>query len=67
MVGNRLSAESVCEAAEDVFTAFVCEGKEEGYRQEFHHGGEDGRMLADDRFLEQVVDKRVPFSLMVSL
>jgi len=41
------------------YEAFVCAGKEEGYLQEFHHGGEDGRVLADDRFLEQVLGKKV--------
>lgn len=37
------------------YAAFVQEGKDEGYREEFHKGGEDGRVLADDRFLEHVV------------
>jgi len=36
------------------YEAFVCAGKEEGYRQEFHHDGEDGRVLADDRFLKEL-------------
>ena len=41
------------------YEAFVRAGKEEGYRQDFHHGGEDGRVLADDRFLEQVLGESV--------
>ena len=49
------------------YEAFVRAGKEEGYRQEFHHGGEDGRVLADNRFLEQVLGKTVQPSPAVSL
>lgn len=37
------------------YAAFVQEGKGEGHRAEFHQGGEDGRVLADDQFLEQVL------------
>lgn len=37
------------------YAAFVQEGKDEGHRAEFHQGGEDGRVLADDEFLERVV------------
>ena len=37
------------------YAAFVHEGKGEGHRAEFHQGGDDGRVLADDRFLEQVL------------
>jgi len=36
------------------YAAFVQAGKGEGHREEFHKGGEDGRVLADDRFLKQV-------------
>ena len=36
------------------YAAFVQAGQAEGYRAEFHKGGADGRVLADDRFLEQV-------------
>ncbi len=49
------------------YAAFVLAGIEEGHRQEFHHGCEDGRVLADDRFLEQVLGKRVQPSPKVSL
>jgi len=49
------------------YEAFVRAGIEEGYRQEFHHGGEDGRVLAGDRFLEQVLGKRVESPPKVSL
>ena len=37
------------------YAAFVQEGKGEGHREEFHKGGEDGRVLADDQFLEHVL------------
>jgi hypothetical protein len=49
------------------YEAFVQAGREEGYRQEFHHGGEDARVLADDRFLEQVLGQRVESAPQVSL
>ena len=39
------------------YAAFVDEGKGEGHREEFHQGGDDGRVLADDQFLEQVLAK----------
>jgi hypothetical protein len=41
------------------YEAFVLAGKKEGHRQGFHQGGKDGRVLADDRFLEQVLRKRI--------
>lgn len=41
------------------YEAFVLEGLDEGHRPEFHDGGEDRRVLADDQFLEQVLGKRV--------
>ena len=37
------------------YAAFVGEGMEEGYRAEFHGGGEDARVLGDEAFLAQVV------------
>lgn len=37
------------------YAAFVLEGKGQGHREEFHQGGDDGRMLADDQFLKQVL------------
>ncbi len=49
------------------YEIFVLAGKEEGYRQEFHHGGEDGRVLADDSFLEQVLGKKAQSLPEVSL
>ena len=39
------------------YAAFVHEGKSEGHRAEFHQGGDDGRVLADDQFLEHVLGK----------
>ena len=41
--------------ARDRYAAFVQDGKGEGQRAEFHQGGDDGRVLADDRFLEKVL------------
>ena len=49
------------------YESFVLAGIEEGHRTEFHDGGEDGRVLADDRFLERVVGQRVEPSPEVSL
>lgn len=49
------------------YAAFVCEGKEEGYREEFHHGGKDARVLADDRFVERILGRKVKSSPEVSL
>lgn len=49
------------------YEAFVLAGKKEGYRQDFHQGGEDGRVLADDRFLERVLGKSVKTLPNVSL
>lgn len=37
------------------FAGFVDAGKDEGHREEFYQGGADGRVLADDRFLERVL------------
>jgi hypothetical protein len=42
-------------------------GEKEGHRQEFHQGGKDGRVLADDRFLEQILGKRIQPTPKVSL
>jgi chromosomal replication initiation ATPase DnaA len=42
-------------------------GKKEGHRQTYHHGGKDGRVLADARFLEQVLEKRIHTTPKVSL
>lgn len=39
------------------YAAFVQEGAEEGFREDFHQGGKDGRVLADDRFLQKVLGK----------
>ncbi|PCI51137.1 MAG: transposase [Moraxellaceae bacterium] len=49
------------------YETFVHNGIEEGYRQEFHKGGNDGRVLADDRFLEKVLGKTEPPLLKVTL
>ena len=42
------------------FAAFVDAGKDEGHREEFHQGGADGRVLADDQFLERVLMSEEP-------
>lgn len=34
------------------YAAFVADAQGEGYRAEFHQGGNDARMLGDDRFVE---------------
>ena len=49
------------------YESFVLAGVEEGRRPEFHNGGEDGRVLADDRFLEQILGQPVEPSPKVSL
>jgi len=49
------------------YEAFVLTGKGEGYRQDFHQGGEDGRVLADDRFLARVLGQRIQSSPKVTL
>jgi len=36
------------------YQEFIMEGVGEGYRQEFHRGTEEGRLLGDDRFVEEV-------------
>ncbi len=41
------------------YEAFVQAGTKEGYRREFHQGGEDSRVLADNRFLERHLGKQV--------
>ncbi len=37
------------------YRAFVRRGSEEGYREEFHSGGEDPRVLGTDKFLASVL------------
>jgi len=37
------------------YQEFILEGVGEGYRQEFHRGTEEGRLLGDDRFIEEVL------------
>ncbi len=40
------------------YRAFVRPGTEEGYREEFHSGGQDPRVLGDDGFLASVLKER---------
>ncbi|MBL3600676.1 MAG: transposase [gamma proteobacterium endosymbiont of Lamellibrachia anaximandri] len=49
------------------YEAFVQADIGGGYREEFHRGGEDGRVLADDRFLERVLGAPVQLSPKVTL
>ncbi len=49
------------------YESFVLAGIKEGHREEFHRGGEDGRVLADDRFLERVLGKTYQISQEVAL
>jgi hypothetical protein len=49
--GNRLKT------CQQRYEAFVLAGRKEGHRPEFHHGSEDARVLADARFLRQVLNK----------
>ena len=37
------------------YREFIMEGVGEGYRQEFHRGTGEGRLLGDDRFVEEVL------------
>ncbi|MEN8128618.1 MAG: hypothetical protein ABFS45_00200 [Pseudomonadota bacterium] len=41
------------------YEAFVRAGKEEGYRPELHHGGEDGRVLAGKMFVRHLARSAV--------
>jgi hypothetical protein len=41
------------------YEAFVLAGVNEGHRSEFQHGSEDGQVLADDRFLNQILNTPV--------
>jgi len=38
------------------YTAFINDGLESGYRPDFHQGGEDSRLLGDDRFIEDTME-----------
>lgn len=49
------------------FAGFVCEGKGEGHREEFHQGGEDGRVLGNDQFLEHVLGTKHTLKSAVTL
>lgn len=49
------------------YEKFITAGIGEGYRDEFHHGGDDPRVLADDRFLEKVVGQEVDHPAKVTL
>jgi hypothetical protein len=37
------------------YEQFVAEGIQEGHRPEFHDGGEDNRMIGEDRFIERAL------------
>ena len=38
------------------YAAFVAAGMDEGHRDDFHHGADDSRILADDDFTARVLD-----------
>ena len=40
------------------YQEFVLDGLGEGYRDEFHRGSSDGRLLGDDRFVEEVLSQQ---------
>ena len=40
------------------YQEFVLDGLGEGYRDEFHRGSSDGRLLGDDRFVEKVLSQQ---------
>jgi putative transposase len=40
--------------ARRIYASFVFDGLGEGHRNDFHKGASDGRVLGDDRFLEQI-------------
>ncbi len=39
------------------YAMFIKDGAKEGYRSDFHQGGEDNRILGNDRFMERVTGK----------
>jgi len=39
------------------YESFVLDGLDEGYRREFHSGRTEGRILGDDRFMEETLDR----------
>lgn len=47
--GKRLST------CREHYESFLREGRNEGYRAEFHRGGEDHRLLGDDKFMENAI------------
>lgn len=57
ILGQFAKRVSTCQSR---YATFVQEGVREGHRSDFHHGGEDSRVLADDRFLERVTGKKAP-------
>ena len=44
------------------YETFVAEGMNEGYREEFHQGGEDARILGDEGYTGQVIGKQYALS-----
>jgi REP element-mobilizing transposase RayT len=43
------------------YAAFVAAGMDEGHRDDFHRGADDSRILADDEFTTQVLNRRPTF------
>lgn len=48
-----------CSEARRQYVNFTMDGLDEGYRDDFHRGESDSRVLGDDRFLEQVADETI--------
>ncbi len=41
------------------YKKFVLEGLNEEYRREFHHGSAEGRLLGNDKFIEEVLERPI--------
>lgn len=46
--------------ARNRYQRFVLQGVGEGYREDFHRGASDSRVLAGDRFMKRVLNRPVP-------
>jgi REP element-mobilizing transposase RayT len=44
--------------ARRAYQRFVAEGQAEGYREEFHRGTDDSRLLGEDSFVQRILGKR---------
>jgi len=46
--------------ARSLYNIFIQQGVEEKYRNDFHRGGEDSRVLGNDSFIERVMSEEAP-------